>query len=120
MAGMGCASWGLSAIETLAVLAGKRFPLTIPCSVFAFPFPFRGSRSRFPVSPEPTVGAPVVRTGAMRPYALRNTDAMQNLVESLLAVQIVDPGVHVAMHDRVLRFPGLTKDYKLGTFVTAS
>lgn len=61
--------------------------------------------------------APVVLTGAMRPYELRSTDALQNLTEALLAVQLVPPGVYVAMHNQVLRFPGVIKDRVLGTFV---
>jgi L-asparaginase len=64
-----------------------------------------------------TPGSPVVFTGAMRPYELRSTDALQNLTEALLAVQLVAPGVYVAMHNQVLKFPGVTKDRVLGTFV---
>lgn len=60
---------------------------------------------------------PVVLTGAMRPYVMRNTDALQNLTEALLAVQLCEPGVYVAMHNRVLRFPGVIKDRERGTFV---
>lgn len=60
---------------------------------------------------------PIILTGAMRPYELRNTDALQNLTEALLAVQLVEPGVYVAMHNRVLRFPGVVKDYQRMTFV---
>ncbi|MDX2094011.1 MAG: asparaginase domain-containing protein [Kofleriaceae bacterium] len=64
-----------------------------------------------------TPATPVVFTGAMRPYELRSTDALQNLTEALLAVQLVRPGVYVAMHNQVLQFPGVTKDRALGTFV---
>lgn len=60
---------------------------------------------------------PIVLTGAMRPYELRNTDALQNLTEALLAVQVVAPGVYVAMHNKLLQFPGVVKDRQLGTFV---
>lgn len=60
--------------------------------------------------------APVVFTGAMRPYELRNTDAVQNFTEGLLAVRLVEPGVYVAMHNKVLRFPGVAKDHDAGTF----
>ena len=66
-----------------------------------------------------TPGAPVVFTGAMRPYELRSTDALQNLTEALLAVQILPPGVYVAMHNQVLQFPGVVKDRGEGTFVKA-
>jgi len=66
-----------------------------------------------------TPATPVVLTGAMRPYELRSTDALQNLTEALLAVQIVPPGVYVAIHNQVLRFPGVTKDVERRTFVKA-
>lgn len=59
---------------------------------------------------------PVVLTGAMRPYELRSTDALQNLTEALLAVQLLPAGVYACMHNQVLRFPGVTKDYENGTF----
>ncbi|MHC5114789.1 MAG: asparaginase domain-containing protein [Planctomycetota bacterium] len=59
---------------------------------------------------------PIILTGAMRPYALRHTDATQNMIESLLAVQILEPGVYVCMHNRVLAFPGVVKDRVRGTF----
>jgi L-asparaginase len=64
-----------------------------------------------------TPRSPVILTGAMRPYELRSTDALQNLTEALLAVQLVPPGVYVAMHNQVLRFPGVIKDKLAGTFV---
>jgi L-asparaginase len=60
---------------------------------------------------------PVVLTGAMRPYVLRTTDALQNLTEALLAVQLAKPGVYVAMHNRLLEFPGVRKDRENGTFL---
>lgn len=60
---------------------------------------------------------PIVLTGAMRPFEMRSTDALQNLTEALLAVQLLKPGVYVAMHSQVLQFPGVEKDPKAGTFV---
>jgi len=63
---------------------------------------------------------PVVLTGAMRPYEMRRTDAVQNLTESLIAAQILPPGVFVVMHNKVLAFPGITKDLNNGTFVKIS
>ncbi len=67
-----------------------------------------------------TPSVPIVLTGAMRPYLLRSTDAIQNLTEALLAVQLVEPGVYVAMHGQVLRFPGVVKDTERMTFVRGS
>jgi len=62
---------------------------------------------------------PVILTGAMRPYKFRNSDALQNVTESLLAARLVAPGVYVVMHNRVLRFPGVVKDRESLTFVKA-
>ena len=69
----------------------------------------------FQLLPRPRV--PIVLTGAMRPYLMRNTDAMQNLTEAMLAVQILPPGVYVAMHCQVLQFPGVIKDPQAGSFI---
>lgn len=63
---------------------------------------------------------PVILTGAMRPYEFRDSDALQNVTESLLAAQLVDPGVYVVMHNRVLRFPGVYKDRKALIFRPSS
>jgi len=59
---------------------------------------------------------PVVLTGAMRPYEFRDTDAFQNVTESLLACRLLEPGVYVVMHNQVLRFPGVVKDRTTMTF----
>ena len=60
---------------------------------------------------------PVILTGAMRPYEFRDTDAAQNVTEALLAARLLEGGVYVAMHNRVLRFPGVTKDRQALSFV---
>ncbi len=59
---------------------------------------------------------PVVMTGAMRPYEFRDTDALQNVTEALLAARLLPAGVYVAMHNRVLQFPGVYKDRRALTF----
>lgn len=61
---------------------------------------------------------PIVFTGAMRPWALRSTDALQNITEALFAVKILPPGVYVVMHNNVLSFPGAVKDRKKMCFVS--
>ena len=63
-----------------------------------------------------TPRVPVVLTGAIRPYMLRNTDAVQNITEALLAVQLLPPGVFCVMHNKALAFPGVVKDHEKGTF----
>ena len=64
-----------------------------------------------------TPKVPVVFTGAMVPYDFRHTDAVQNITESLLAVQLLAPGVYSVFHNQVLQFPGVTKDRLRGCFV---
>jgi L-asparaginase len=69
------------------------------------------------LSLNPDLTVPIVFTGAMRPYEMRHTDAVQNITEALLAVQLLSPGVYLAMHNTVLQFPNVVKAKKLGTFV---
>lgn len=66
------------------------------------------------LSPNPRV--PIVLTGAMRPYEVRSTDAIQNLTESLLAIQLLKPGVYAVLHNQVHTFPGVVKDTTRGCF----
>ena len=53
---------------------------------------------------------PVVLTGAMRPYELRQSDAVQNMTEALIAVQLLGGGVWCVLHNKAMRFPGVRKD----------
>ena len=52
-----------------------------------------------------------------RQVEFRDTDALQNVIEALLAARLVESGVYVAMHNRVLAFPGVVKDREALTFV---
>lgn len=60
---------------------------------------------------------PIVLTGAMRPFEMKGSDALQNLTEALLASSLIAPGVYAVAHGRALRFPGVVKDRDSGTFV---
>jgi L-asparaginase len=59
---------------------------------------------------------PVILTGAMRPYEFRDSDALQNVTEAMLAARLLEPGVYVVMHNRILKFPGVVKDRQAGEF----
>jgi L-asparaginase len=63
------------------------------------------------------LAVPVILTGAMRPYEFRDTDAQQNVTESLLAARLLTPGVYVVMHGRALAFPGVVKSRERRSFV---
>lgn len=63
------------------------------------------------------LGQTVVLTGAMRPYEFKDTDALQNVTESLIAARLLPAGVFVVMHGRALAFPGAIKNRQRRTFV---
>lgn len=62
---------------------------------------------------------PIVLTGAMRPYEMKRSDALQNLTEAVFAVGVLSPGIYCVAHGRALRFPGVVKDRTTGTFVSS-
>lgn len=70
----------------------------------------------------PSPRVPIVLTGAMRPFEMKRSDALQNLTEALFAAGNVErggltPGIYCVAHGRALRFPGVKKDRVRGTFV---
>jgi L-asparaginase len=67
----------------------------------------------------PDLRVPIILTGAMIPLGFEGSDGLQNLAESLLAVQLLRAGVYVVMHNRVYPVDRVRKDHKLGRFVWA-
>ncbi len=65
----------------------------------------------------PSPRVPIVLTGAMRPFEMKSSDALQNLTEALFAAGVLPPGVYCVAHGRALQFPGVRKDPERGTFV---
>ncbi|MCA9757528.1 MAG: asparaginase [Candidatus Eisenbacteria bacterium] len=65
----------------------------------------------------PSPQLPIVLTGALRPYEMKKSDALQNLTEAIFAAGLLSPGVYCVAHGRVLPFPGVVKDRARGTFV---
>lgn len=63
------------------------------------------------------VRVPIVLTGAMRPYEMKRSDALQNLTESIFATGILPAGVYCVSHGRALAFPGVVKDRAAARFV---
>jgi L-asparaginase len=62
----------------------------------------------------------VVLTGAMQPASMRSTDAAYNLGAATAAVQLLPPGVHIAMSGRVFPADRVAKDVQRGVFVDPS
>ncbi len=68
----------------------------------------------------PVPRVPIVLTGAMRPFEMKHSDALQNLTEALFATGVLPPGVYCVAHGRALRFPGVRKDRERGSFTGGS
>jgi L-asparaginase len=64
----------------------------------------------------PAPRVPIVLTGALRPFEMKQSDALQNLTEAIFAAGILPPGVYCVAHGRALRFPGVRKDRERGSF----
>jgi L-asparaginase len=65
----------------------------------------------------PQLETPIVLTGAMTPLGFEGSDGLQNLTESLLAVQFLKPGVHIVMHGTCYPVHRVRKDHAAGRFV---
>ncbi|MWV47690.1 L-asparaginase [Rathayibacter sp. VKM Ac-2803] len=61
----------------------------------------------------------VVLTGAMQPARMRDSDAAFNLGAAVAAVQLLPPGVYIAMSGRVLPAGSVVKDRAAGVFLPA-
>ena len=60
----------------------------------------------------------IILTGAMRPYALGDSDALFNLGMAIAGVQLAQPGkVYIAMSGAVLEWSQIKKDFTLGQFI---
>ena len=61
-------------------------------------------------------GKTVVLTGAMIPYAFGSSDGLFNLGSALSFVQVLPPGVYVAMNGRWFEWNRVRKNRETGTF----
>ncbi len=63
-----------------------------------------------------TAGKTVVLTGAMIPYAFGSSDGLFNLGSALSCVQLLPPGVYVAMNGQHFRWDQVRKNRETGVF----
>jgi L-asparaginase len=68
----------------------------------------------------PDTSKTVVLTGAMIPYAFGSSDGLFNLGSALSFVQILPPGVYVAMNGRYFHWDGVRKNRETGVFEALS
>jgi L-asparaginase len=58
----------------------------------------------------------IVFTGAMIPYAFKNSDALFNISAAITAVQILPAGIYICMNGKVFSWENVTKNKKKGIF----
>lgn len=63
------------------------------------------------------IRVPVVFTGAMTPFGIEGSDAMQNLTEALLATRLLGAGVFLAFHGEIFPMDRVRKDRDRSRFV---
>ncbi|MGI4852475.1 MAG: asparaginase domain-containing protein [Janthinobacterium lividum] len=59
---------------------------------------------------------PVVFTGAMTPFGIEGSDALQNLTEALLAARLLPPGVFLSFHGEIFPIASVKKDREQSRF----
>jgi L-asparaginase len=64
----------------------------------------------------PLAGKTIVLTGAMIPYAFGSSDGLFNLGSALSFVQVLPPGVYVAMNGRSFEWDRVRKNKDTGMF----
>jgi L-asparaginase len=64
----------------------------------------------------PSAGRTIVLTGAMVPYAFGSSDGLFNLGSALSFVQVLPPGVYVAMNGRYFEWNRVRKNRETGVF----
>lgn len=64
------------------------------------------------------VQIPIIFTGAMKPMGFEDSDALQNVTESLMASRLSGSGFYLCFHGRVFKVPFVKKDRDKGTFIS--
>ena len=65
-------------------------------------------------------GKTVVLTGAMIPYAFGSSDGLFNLGSALSLVQVLQPGIYIAMNGRHFQWNAVRKNRETGVFEAVS
>ncbi|MFK8137231.1 MAG: asparaginase domain-containing protein [Bdellovibrionales bacterium] len=63
-----------------------------------------------------SINVPILLTGAMKPVQMKDTDAMQNVVEAIYATQFTSPGVYISFHGQLFVGDACRKNRSLMTF----
>jgi L-asparaginase len=79
-----------------------------------------GDRARSDDATKSAAVKTIVLTGAMVPYAFGSSDGLFNLGSALSFVQVLPPGVYVAMNGRCFQWDRVRKNKETGVFEEAS
>ena len=60
----------------------------------------------------------IVLTGALKPALFKTTDAVFNIGCAVAAVQVLPPGVYIAMNGRIFQHDNVKKNRRTGQFET--
>jgi L-asparaginase len=60
----------------------------------------------------------IVLTGAMIPFAFKNSDALFNLGSAFSVVDILENGVYICMNGKCFKWDEVKKDTKVGKFIS--
>jgi L-asparaginase len=58
----------------------------------------------------------VILTGAMVPFAVKESDSVFNLGCGVIAAQLLSPGVYIVMNGKVFPWDNVVKNRRLGVF----
>lgn len=72
--------------------------------------------ARFCQEKIPDLQVPVIFTGAMKPFGFRDSDAIQNVTEALIACKLLKPGVYISFHSNILEARYARKNKDIMTF----
>ncbi|MEO8256352.1 MAG: asparaginase domain-containing protein [Acidobacteriota bacterium] len=92
-----------TAIETRIVITHGTDTMVDTAAVLARAFPRGGDKT-------------IVVTGAMIPYAFGSSDGLFNLGSALSFVQVLPPGVYIAMNGRYFDWDAVWKNRQTGVF----
>ena len=62
------------------------------------------------------INVPIIFTGSMKPMDCVNSDAIQNITESIMACQIIRPDVYISFHSTIFDVNNVKKNKKMLRF----
>ncbi len=98
--------------ERVAAAVGRGVPVVVTHGTDTLVESGRAVAARLPA-----LQVPVVFTGAMTPFGIEGSDAMQNLTEALLATRLLRGGVWLAFHGEMFPIGEVRKDREHSRFV---